>query len=396
MKRLLLLILLGCAAVLQAADKPRRFGELGVNARASFANSYLRTVDVLQETLTLDFSKTSDELNHLGLGMFMDSQGGAYFTFNSGTTWAFGLFANADVMGQFLVPQSLMDLISKGNKIDKTYSDNFGLGAAAFFEAGAWFSKDIERIRFTFRPAYYLPLAYMSSPLARYSLITQRDGTVNISGDLSADVYLPSSLDDMSSFNVDDILNKGGIDLTLRAEYPLRHNLTVGATLVHIPFFPAQLDHRYNMTGSFSFKSDMKNIISDIGDGLTYEFPESEASDTEKVILRPFKIGFDAVYRPFDRRIFSLKPNLGLVFNSIYDTPVYADFGLTAEFNIFSILVLDAGTHYEDLIWKERLGLALNFRIIEFDVGLTLQSQDFVKSFNGAGYGVDLGVRLGF
>jgi hypothetical protein len=50
----------------------------------------------------------------------------------------------------------------------------------------------------------------------------------------------------------------------------------------------------------------------------------------------------------------------------------------------------------EDLVWKERIGLTFNFRIIEFSAGLTTQSQEFIRSFQGAGFGLDFGLRMGF
>jgi hypothetical protein len=84
------------------------------------------------------------------------------------------------------------------------------------------------------------------------------------------------------------------------------------------------------------------------------------------------------------------------VFNSIYDTPVYLDFGITGELNLWDIVTIDVGTRLEDLVWKERAGLSLNFRVIELLAGITSQSQQFVRSFQGAGFAVDIGVRVGY
>ena len=41
----------------------------------------------------------------------------------------------------------------------------------------------------------------------------------------------------------------------------------------------------------------------------------------------------------------------------------------------------------EDMIWKEQLGLMLNLRVMEVDFLVGSQSDDFVKSFAGAGLG---------
>jgi hypothetical protein len=72
------------------------------------------------------------------------------------------------------------------------------------------------------------------------------------------------------------------------------------------------------------------------------------------------------------------------------------DFGLTGELNLADIFIFGVGTHYEDLVWKQRVNLVLNFRVIELGVGISTQSQQFLKSFQGVGLGVDVGFRMGF
>jgi hypothetical protein len=104
----------------------------------------------------------------------------------------------------------------------------------------------------------------------------------------------------------------------------------------------------------------------------------------------------DAVYRPFNIRLLTIRPDFALVFNSVYDTPLFLDFGISGEMNLGDLLILSAGTHLEDLVWKERAGLILNLRVFEITAGITTQSQQFLRSFQGAGFAVDLGVRLGF
>jgi hypothetical protein len=134
MKTLAALILFGSFAVsLGAQDKPHRFVEAGFDASASFANSYLRTGDVFKETITLDVSKMAGELRN-GLGLLAGGHGEAFLNFNLGAVWGFGFFAGIDTLGQFSIPQSMIELLSEGNDPGKTYSDDLGLGAAAFLK----------------------------------------------------------------------------------------------------------------------------------------------------------------------------------------------------------------------------------------------------------------------
>jgi hypothetical protein len=399
-----LLILLGSALSLGAQDKPHRFVEVGVNAGGSFANSYLRANDVFKEKIVLDTSQMAGDLKN-GLAVLVDAHGEAFINFNLGALWGFGFFAGLDSIGQFKIPQSMVELLTEGNDSGKTYSDSLGLGAAAFLETGFWASAKIRRIKFTVRPAYFLPLAYLNKPKVNYAFAIKDDGSVAAAGNYYVEVYTPLPIDDIESFDdigslpgkidIWDMLGKGGVDLVLRAEYPVYHNFTVGASLGHIPLVPAQLTKKYSLSGGFEISKTLEDIINNDFD-LPDIDPVGEYDDDHKMVFRPFKIGVDAVYRPLNIRLLTLRPEAALVFNSVYDTPVYLDFGIAGELNLWDILILSAGTHFEDLVWKERAGLTLNLRIFEISAGITTQSQQFLRSFQGAGFAVDLGVRMGF
>jgi hypothetical protein len=398
MKQISVIVLFMCALSLWPQDKPRRLVEVGFDAGASFANSYLTMKDILRETITLDLSRMADDL-YKGFGVLFDAHGKAFINVNLGASWGFGLFAGVDAMGQFKIPQSMIELLSRGNDLNKSYSDDLGLGAASFLETGFWTSLKFRRIKFTVQPAYYVPLAYMGKPSVDYSFRTGDDGSISMSGTYKAELYTPFSLDDTGDLDIGSILSKGGVDISLRGEYPLSHNLILGGTITHIPFFPAQISDKYSMTGNFDFTGkDIESIIDIInGDEEAPEFiTNAEAGTGNKIVFRPLKVGADVVYRPFRRRLFSVKPELALVFNSIYNIPFYADLGLTGELNLGDIFILGIGTHFEDLVWKHRANLVLNFRVIEVGVGISSQSQQFLKSFQAAGLGVDLGFRMGF
>jgi hypothetical protein len=402
-KKLAALLLLGSALSLWAQDKPRRFVEAGFDAGGSFANSYLRTGDVFQEKITLDISKMADDLGN-GLAILFDARGEAFLNFNLGALWGFGLFAGLDALGQFRLPQSMIELLSEGNDLNKTYSDNLGLGAAAFLETGFWASAKIRRIKFTVRPAWFVPLAYLSKPRANYVFELKDDGSFRVGGDYQVDVYSPlplneiEGLDDLGSLpgkaDLGDMFGKGGLDLVLRAEYPVFHNFILGASLGHIPLIPSRLTQKYSMSGHFEINKTLEQIIDN--DFEPDSLQESGYAEENKMVFRPFKIGVDAVYRPFNIRLLTIRPELALVFNSVYDTPVYLDLGIAGEMNLGDIFILSAGTRLEDLVWKERIGLILNLRVFELVAGITTQSQQFLKSFQGAGFAVDLGIRLGF
>jgi hypothetical protein len=397
------LLLRGAALSLWAQDKPHRFVEIGLDAKASFANSYLRTGDIFKEIIVLDISKMAEDLSN-GLGAYMGVRGGGFINFNIGALWGFGFFAGLDGLGQVKLPQSMVKLLSEGYDPNESYSDKLGLGGAAFAEAGFWASAKIKRIKFTLRPAFYVPLVYVSKPRINYNFAINSDGSVEMNGTYNIEMFsaLPldsGGFDDLGSVlgNVDiaEMLGCGGVDFVLRAEYPLRHNFIIGGSLGHIPMVPAQLTDRYSMKGDVNLKVDLGQILN--GDiDMKDPVMESGTGTDQQVVFRPFKISFDAVYRPFHMRLVTIRPLAALVFNSIYDTPVYMDFGISGELNLGDIFTVGVGSHLEDLVWKQRFGFSLNLRVLELIAGITTQSQQFLRSFQGAGFAVDLGLRLGF
>jgi hypothetical protein len=70
--------------------------------------------------------------------------------------------------------------------------------------------------------------------------------------------------------------------------------------------------------------------------------------------------------------------------------------GLEAQLNLKRIFSLALGTGYREKIWRHSFGLMLNLRVIQLDLGVSLQSQDFVGSFRVQGAGAVVGLRFGF
>ncbi|GHV32795.1 hypothetical protein AGMMS4952_23860 [Spirochaetia bacterium] len=340
MKKIAAVILFLSALSLRAQDSPHRLVEAGVDFGAPFSGfgSYLGTAGILKEDATLDWSDMVFNLDNR-LRAFFDVHESAYLNFNLGVNFKLGFFAGVDSFGQFQMPSSA--------GLDR--------GAASFMEAGLWFSTRIKRWTFTVRPSYFLPLVYVKD----------------------TEIYTPLPLAHPGDTNLMDVFKKGGLDLALRGTYPLFRNFLIGGAITHIPLFSAVLTDAYSITG-------------DAAEGVSVA--------GNKAIYRPFKLGIDAVYRPFYKRIFAIKPELALAFNTIYDTPVsvYADFALTGELNLKDILIVDAGTHFEDLMWKQRVDLLLNFRVLEFTIGIGTKSPQFIETFQGAGFGVDFGIRVGY
>ena len=114
-----------------------------------------------------------------------------------------------------------------------------------------------------------------------------------------------------------------------------------------------------------------------------------------KNVLRPFKMLAWADWKPFDAVPISFIPTIGFAISAIYEKPASMEAGIKARYNHANLLIASLGVGYYDCVWKNSLEIALNFCYFEFDIGVEMRSQDFVKSWQGSGFGVYIGFKAG-
>jgi hypothetical protein len=409
MKKLSIIgIILLSGAVSLWADPAARIFELGFNAGAGFGNSFIGMEQVFQKTMEIDLTQDPAPL-------FFDLGAGSRFFINLNIQekLGFGMFAGVDALGQLGIPKDLQEFL-RHNDIGKTYEGDIGTGGAIFFEAGAHGYFSINQFRISLRPAYYVPVMYLK-PNSHYRFETRDDGTGALSAEFTYDLALytpfaPSDNSDdlnLDNFDMSNLSDSGGVDLAVAVDYLLLPNLTLGATITHIPVFPAELTHYTSITGGKELYSD--NFLNELLDGGNLEDllhnKEIDSSHGSLMIFRPFKFGVNAVYTPFaDNRIisFDLIPQIGYAYNEIYLEPHSFEVMVKARAGLFNVMksnplfIFTVGTGYEDKLWKHSLDFVLNLRAFQLDIGVALQSEDFLKSFQGSGLAVNAGFIFGW
>jgi hypothetical protein len=181
-----------------------------------------------------------------------------------------------------------------------------------------------------------------------------------------------------------------GFDVSLYAEYPLQPNLDVAVDLRHIPIVGAAVPYEVRVRSDFDMS--VESIISGKSPNMDdlFSSPEAEVTKSDKRLYRPFEFGLSAAYRPVTW--FAFLPSFAMVF----DKPFYVEYGLGAEFHWSKWVSATLSTNYEDRLFAQRLNLMFNMRVLELDFILQSASADFLKSFQIAGIGAGVGVKLGF
>ena len=377
-----------------------RVFEIGlVNISVGVANDFLTARGILQKNAVIDL----DELARGFRASLSFDYSPFNIKFNWKNKWGFGLAnTHVEASGNTEISGNLLGL----KNADK---DKFGVGAAVFVDVGFPGFFHIKKFKIKARPAWYTPLAYAEPDFSYTNKeVTNPDGSTGTILELTYDmrIYTPFSLKDIvDEGSFDGKFSPGflGFDLSGGVEYPLFTWLDLGVDIKNIPLVPAKLQYYMQMRGSL-FVDTSKINFNDILDGKelpddAYNIPDDfdfVYGSGKKYILRPFKMVFFADYHPFDTRVLSLIPSLGFAVNPLYVKPGSVEGGLKLRCDLANIFIPTIGIVYEDRLWKNGIDLVLNLRALEFDFGLVFQSQNFVKSWQGGGFGVNWGMKIGW
>jgi hypothetical protein len=129
---------------------------------------------------------------------------------------------------------------------------------------------------------------------------------------------------------------------------------------------------------------------------IIIEDPEITYSRGIVFVSRPLRFDLYALFRPLRTQFLVLRPNAGLSLFTLYGSSPCFNLGLEGQLNLWRLFSVNLGTGFTELIWKHWLGITLNLRLVELNLGLSLRSQEFTESFKLNGLGVSLGLHIGF
>ena len=393
-----------------AEDTPIRLKNRGfeialLKTHVGFGNNFLAAKDVLQKTVIIDLDNLTKGFK-TAIGVEIAP---VAININWKDRWGFGFdLGVATTYGNIEISKNLLQL-------NQIHLEKFGVGAAAFLDVGIPTFFHIRKLKVKLRPAVFLPLAY-AKPGMNYTFKEKADG-FRMAIDYNMFVYAPFSLDFIEtgdSFDLSEIpqaLNTTtlGFDFNTNLEFPLFPWLDVGINLYNIPLKPSVLYNYMRMAGEL-FVDTSTIDFADLANGGKFPddiwgYPgspedfllELEYGMGEEKIMRPFKLISYVVYRPFKKHPhFLLIPSLGFSINPVYVQRDSIEGGLKVCMDLANMFITTLGVNYEDQLWKNSINFVINLKAIEVDFGLIFESQNFIKSWQGAGAGVNFGLKLGW
>jgi hypothetical protein len=302
--------------------------------------------------------------------------------------------------------------LSNGNTSRYSKAE-FAFGGSLFADTGLNLEAQLGKLRLRISPAVFLPLVYIPKPKKMALIVKTGEDTMSITGNMAVDIYSPVKLGtgtgDTGEFGIDigglsKVLDSGalGFDLTLGAEYPFASMLDAGILVSHIPVALSRLTYQTTMKANFGFndQGSEKSLLDllkegNVDDILRIQDPEFTFSRGVFYVSRPLR--FDLYSRiKFIGNLLVVRPHAGIsLFTPYGDIPCF-NAGIEGQIHIWRLLQLSLSSGYEELLWKHQLGLILNLRVLQFDLGVSTQSQEFTRSFMLSGLGISLGVHIGF
>jgi len=370
----------------------RNYFEIGIDAGIGFDNDLFRQSDIFREKLVIDLERIGGDIGRDGLNLNLDVLAGLFVNIKNINikegTWDFGFSLKVDDGINFNVPESLLTLLSDGNAKHRSVKGTISASGGIFADTGIGVSAAYGNLSLGARPALFAPLVFIPKTGIKYSLESEEYISLKTSGDIQ--IY--------SVLNKDgEIVIPGfGFDLSLEGEYALFSFLDVGGSLSNIPLVSAVMHNRMLFyIDDFNFDIKGEDLLA----GEDLDLPEFDFTTSHEPadfkVFRPLRFDAYALWRPLGGFLI-VKPNLG-VSVSIIDKQWYFNAGAEARINLLkNLFSAHLGTGIEELVWKHRLGFALNLSAFELDLEAVLRSQNFIRSFGVQGVGVNLGLRFGW
>jgi hypothetical protein len=308
-------------------------------------------------------------------------------------------------------------------------------GASVFTEVGIGGSKTLRNDRLWIRaaPSVFFTILYMEQGKAGMKGNADLLGKYELTTNSNLYMYSAWNLKDGSP----DIFASPGLDLTLEAAYALFPMLDIGMAVSHIPLVASTLWYEtsidvnaknlgVDMTSLRSLASNapseapsisnwqvwqnyitsMRGQLEDIQkNGIdTSDFEDLNMEEliqtgerTSYDVRRPTRFDVYGIFKPFRTPILVVRPNAGATVHTVFagDDALF-NWGLNIQFNAPKIFSASIGTGVTEAVYSNRLGIALDFRAFELDLGAALTGTTYAESFSANGLAAMVGMKFGW
>jgi hypothetical protein len=376
-------------------SKRRGFIEIGITPDIMFFQNLVDSKFILdnydKEEIVIDLDEFYSGLEGEDLKLYTVDNANVYGLIN---LWNLGLgvYSNLDLELKLDIPNSLLGLLTQGNEIGQTYTDQGNVVLNSFLEAGAygsfsWNDKNLIGLK----AAFFSPII-TSDENANFEYGFSTDGTNNsITGNLSVSIpaYSNFTAEELENIDYDLIMNNliGNHGYKVDIGY-IRGNYKEpdwGVAIKNINIKKANLTKSVDINANYTI--DASNILFD----QTFETTENfEIVDSEDANVQyGLPIGVSGFYK------FTFIVDW-IPFVEWYPTNSEFNFGINAKSNLFNIIPYSFNFERESDIWKAGFGLGLNTYLVETRFNISLANSKLSNIFDLKGISAKINLAVGF
>lgn len=388
--------------------KPHRIFEIGFDNQLMFANSSFGLKDIMQKKVEIDLEQIASDMPKEGFKFNLNERELFLMNLNASSRFRFGFYTGVESYSNLSVSKDLFDLLSDGMAVGESHSYDISGCSDMFFDLGLSFQTIIMGYGVKFNPTFFIPLVYVPKTTATAKVSSSPSGLIRADAEANVDIYTAVDMHDFmeikkSADNLDlsagKLIPNTGFDFSFEIERNWMHGLNAGL-YARIPVVAGKLKHKMSTrvwayfyeTNALGYLNDTEEHKKDHGrDDFTY-------SSANYSVHRPLKLGLNASYTPYGEW-FKIQPALGIAVRNPYssDAIFYPEYALDLRFGFLrQVFNFNIGTAYQNQIFQQRLGFALNLRALEIITQASLCGTTLKTSFSRHGYGALVGLRIGF
>ena len=401
-KILFLLILISISFSVYAENffAKSRFIELKVGTGVNLSNNLLAANDFMKKELVIDLRQLADDCPDEGFIVLANANPSVAMNLNIKSIGV-GFATGIEFFERFDMNKSLFEFLGYGNNIGQAVVSEIKNNAELFAYAQLDVGVNFKKLKLHVKPAVFIPVLAINDSGGTVTAVNDADGTVKIHADLNMDVHTPLDFEiqdgkiKINTASLENNLFTGyGFDVAADLDLMFTDKFGIGAT-ARVPLVPGRLNKKYRVTSSFAFESQVLELGQN--DFIFNDPVVSAGIEEELYIHRALKMFAYADAKLFGKFI-ELYAGAGFGLRRPFsETAIfYPEYKFAVTFNVINIFKLGVFTQYMDQVFAHGLGMTVNARIVQLDLGTSIQSASFKKSFVGAGAGAYAYVTVGF
>lgn len=399
-----LITLLVAASVLCSASFAKnfltsRFFVIKVGADVGVSNNLFAANDVLVKDLVIDLHKIADDCPEEGFNIRADAipslEVGLHIL-----NFDLNLSSSVEVYEKLSVGQGLFNFLGYGNKVNEeqefSFSNSLDIFAVLNLDAG--FS--VGKFKVVVSPALFTPLVSMNNSGGKITMVNTSDGVFTVDMDVNMSVYTQFNLSTVTgkvSIDPEEVMsslfNGCGFDIGGAVAIPLSSSFSIDV-VGRIPVIPGKIVSKSVITGGSTYTVALQNFGESESVSKDTEVQTTTASYS---VNRPLTLGAYAD-KNLLAGLFNIRAGGGFGISHPFmdGADWYPEYYVGLTNNFLDLIKVKASTEYTKQVFRHELGAMLNIRFIQIDLGASLQSSTFSKSFEFAGLGAYAYVTVGF